>query len=128
MILCQDPIELGWRPYVKTWVQRLPRDMPDTGRQYLQAMFDHSVDRGLQFLKANKNYQMVPAPEMSFVSCLCNILAAFIDFLAKNGGFGSPGMCEIHVETVKNKTLNLMKCDVLVSIVELNDTICLILL
>ena len=87
----QDPVELGWRPYVKTWIQRLPRDMPDSGKRHLQALFDYSLDKGLRFFQKYYKHQCVPAPEMSLISCLCHILSAFFDFIGKHGGFGNPG-------------------------------------
>ena len=82
---------MGWRPYVKTWIQRLPREIPESGKVHIQALFDHCIDRGMAFIKLYNKWQMVPAPEMSFIMSLCNILSAFIDFMAKNGGFGSAG-------------------------------------
>ncbi|KAH3851244.1 hypothetical protein DPMN_093724, partial [Dreissena polymorpha] len=84
-----DPVDLGWKPFVKTWIQRLPREMPDSGKRHLQALFDYSIDKGLRFFKKHQKFQCVPAPEMSLISCLCHILSAFLDFMSKNGGFGS---------------------------------------
>ena len=88
----QDPVDLGWKPTVRTWLQRLPKDMPDTGKHHLQALFDHAIDRGFQFLEQYSKHLMVPTPALSVIACLCNILAAFFDFMAKNGGFGLFGI------------------------------------
>ncbi len=87
-------MDLGWQPFVKNWLQKLPRGMPDLGRRHLQLLFNHSVQRGLDFVKRYSKYQTVPAPSMSLVACLCNILTAFLDFMAKHGGFGQPGEAE----------------------------------
>ena len=84
-------MDLGWRPYVRTWLQRLPRDMPDSGRQHLNLLFEHALDRGLEFVHHHSKHLLIPTPDHSFVMCLCNILAAFLDFMGKNGGFGIPG-------------------------------------
>ncbi|XP_053375273.1 dynein axonemal heavy chain 6-like isoform X4 [Mercenaria mercenaria] len=85
-----DPVDLGWKPFVKTWLQRLPREMPESGKRHLQALFDYSIDKGLKFFQTHHKYQCVPAPDMNLVSCLCHILSAFIDFMSKHGGFGNP--------------------------------------
>ncbi|CAH1791320.1 unnamed protein product [Owenia fusiformis] len=85
-----DPIDLGWRPYVKTWVSRLPKEMPESGKRHLQALFDHSIDKGLAFVKNHQKYQLISAPEQSMVMMLCSIMSAFFDFLGKHGGFGNP--------------------------------------
>ncbi|XP_064622088.1 dynein axonemal heavy chain 6-like isoform X2 [Lineus longissimus] len=85
-----DPVDLGWRPYVRTWLQRLGRNIPEMGKKHLEALFNHSMDRGLDFVSQNAKEQLVPAPEMSLVMCLCNILSAFFDFINKHGGFAKP--------------------------------------
>ncbi|XP_041352994.1 dynein heavy chain 6, axonemal-like isoform X2 [Gigantopelta aegis] len=85
-----DPVDLGWRPSVKTWLQHLPRDLPDSGKQHLQALFEHSIEKGLAFLRKYKHFQMITVPELSIVSSLCHILMAYLDFISKNGGFGNP--------------------------------------
>ncbi|WAR20146.1 DYH6-like protein, partial [Mya arenaria] len=77
---------------------RLPREMPDSGKRHLQALFDYSLDKGLRFFHKYHKFQCVPAPEMSLVSCLCHILTAFFDFMGKNGGFGSPDKEESHTD------------------------------
>ena len=84
-------MDLGWKPYVRTWLSKLPRDIPESGRSHLQALFEHSVERGLNFVRTNSKQLMLPTPDMAMVNCLCNILTAFFDFLSKNGGFGKPG-------------------------------------
>lgn len=86
-------MDLGWRPFVKTWLSHLPREMPDSGKTHLQALFFHAVDKGLRFLKHHSQFLFLPAPEMSIISCLCNILSAYIDFIGSHGGFGNAGNC-----------------------------------
>lgn len=76
---------------MKTWIQRLQKDIPDSGKTHLQELFELSIDRGLHFFKENKQFQNVPAPEMCLVTSLCSILSAYFEFMAKNGGFGNPG-------------------------------------
>ncbi|GFO34548.1 dynein heavy chain 1, axonemal, partial [Plakobranchus ocellatus] len=85
-----DPVDLGWKPYVKTWLNKLPREMPESGKSFLLAQFETSIDRGLNFLRKFKEHQAVEAPDLSIVGTLCHILAAYIDFIGSHGGFGNP--------------------------------------
>ncbi|XP_035825271.1 dynein heavy chain 6, axonemal [Aplysia californica] len=85
-----DPVDLGWKPYVKTWLNRLPRDMPESGKNFLQALFDASMDKGLVFLHKYREHQAVQVPAMSIVGTLCHILSAYVNFIGGHGGFGAP--------------------------------------
>ena len=79
---------------MKTWLSRLSKsrpEFPDSGKEHLEALFEHAVDRGLAFAALHKRFQLIPAPDMSFVVSLCSILSAYIEFLGKNGGFGLAG-------------------------------------
>ncbi|XP_019625905.1 PREDICTED: LOW QUALITY PROTEIN: dynein heavy chain 6, axonemal-like [Branchiostoma belcheri] len=84
-----DPVDLGWRPFVKTWLTRLPRDIPETGRTHLEKLFELSIDDGLAFTTRRKKHQHLPATDLGMVSSLCKILSALLDFMGKNGGFGA---------------------------------------
>eukprot|EP00058_Branchiostoma_floridae_P021107 XP_002606597.1 hypothetical protein BRAFLDRAFT_120109 [Branchiostoma floridae] len=86
-----DPVDLGWRPFVKTWLTRLPRDIPETGRTHLEKLFELSIDDGLAFMTRRRKHQHLPATELGMVSSLCRILSALLDFMGKNGGFGVQG-------------------------------------
>ncbi|KAK3092231.1 hypothetical protein FSP39_000084 [Pinctada imbricata] len=96
-----DPIDLGWRPFVKTWLQRLPRDMPESGKRHLQQLFEHSIEKGMKFSRKHHRFQTINLPEMSHVTSLCHILTAFFDFMAKHGGFGSPDKEESTMDSDK---------------------------
>ncbi|CAL1542606.1 unnamed protein product [Lymnaea stagnalis] len=85
-----DPVDLGWKPYVKTWMSHLPRELPESGRNFLNSLFEASIDKGLNFLHKFKEHQAVEAPDLSIIGTLCHIISAYIDFLATHGGFGLP--------------------------------------
>src|SRR6218665_245002 len=90
----QDPLDLGWQPFVHTWISRLSSAIPESGRSYLQIMFDHSISRGLDFIRRFRQHLALPVPALSLVASLCNILSAYFDFMRqRGGGFGSPGKC-----------------------------------
>jgi dynein heavy chain len=48
------PDELGWRPYVKTWVNTFFTDdtiMSQDLKEYLYSIFDASIDMGLDKIR-----------------------------------------------------------------------------
>ncbi|CAG5136729.1 unnamed protein product, partial [Candidula unifasciata] len=87
-----DPVDLGWKPFVTKWLCQLPQAMPESGRTYLRALFDASIDKGMKFLCKYKEHQAVPAPDLSIIGTLCTILSAYTDFLDSHGGFGTADM------------------------------------
>ena len=89
--VCQDPVYLSWKPFVKTWIDHLPSNLPRVGQEYLEAMFNYCIDRGLAFVRQYRNLLTIPVPEMAIIRCLCGLLSAYFDFMIINGGFGIPG-------------------------------------
>lgn len=87
-LYCQDPVDLGWEPYVKSWLLKTSEIMNQTGVSCLEFMFKNSVTDGLQFIKKHQKYQPFPVQDIMTVITLCRILDAFFDFMSKNGGFG----------------------------------------
>jgi dynein heavy chain len=50
------PEELGWRPYVRTWIDTYFTDaemMPEKCKEFLWTTFDLTIDIGLQFIREN---------------------------------------------------------------------------
>nr|XP_039247972.1 dynein heavy chain 6, axonemal-like [Styela clava] len=85
-----DPVDLGWRPYVTSWLSHLPKGFPQYGKKHLLSMFELSVDAGLQLVKRRRKLQHLPVPSTSLISSLCKLLQDFIFFMETNGGFGEP--------------------------------------
>eukprot|EP00079_Xenopus_tropicalis_P035681 XP_017949452.1 PREDICTED: dynein heavy chain 14, axonemal [Xenopus tropicalis] len=83
-----DPVDLGWKPFVKTWLNQISAKVPHAGVQYLESLFTMSVPEGLQFIHKHWKLQPFPVQELGVVMTLCKILEAFIDFMGRNGGFG----------------------------------------
>ncbi|KYO43526.1 hypothetical protein Y1Q_0013563 [Alligator mississippiensis] len=83
-----DPTNLGWEPYVKTWLLKISRIIPQSGVKVLESLFEISMEKGLNFLDRHKKMQPFPVQQMGLVMNLCRILGAFIDIMRKNGGFG----------------------------------------
>ncbi|XP_030893747.1 dynein heavy chain 14, axonemal, partial [Leptonychotes weddellii] len=83
-----DPVDLGWEPYMKSWLLKTSKIMSQTGVSCLEFMMKNSVADGLQFIKKYQKYQPFPVQGITIVITLCRILDAFFDFMGKNGGFG----------------------------------------
>uniref|UniRef100_H2YVQ0 AAA+ ATPase domain-containing protein n=1 Tax=Ciona savignyi TaxID=51511 RepID=H2YVQ0_CIOSA len=73
-----DPVKLGWKPYVKSWIKRLPKDLPQSGRDHLWDLFELSIETGLQLLEKRLKLQHIPVPQLSVVQTLCRILQVLI--------------------------------------------------
>ncbi|XP_078399007.1 dynein axonemal heavy chain 6-like, partial [Cetorhinus maximus] len=94
-----DPIDLGWKPYVSTWLERLPVELPRKARGYLQTLFDKSISAGLNFVRSHQKLQQVAVTDLGIVMTLCHLLQAFLGFMSKNGGFGVGDPIEPNEET-----------------------------
>ena len=82
---------MGWRPYVRTWINRLPKEFPVSGRDHLLALFEHTMDRCVGFVDKYAKHLTMPTPMMSMIHTMCNLLAAYFDFMVNHGGFGNAG-------------------------------------
>jgi len=75
------PEELGWKPYVKSWI---PRIYPDETilnvehKDLLLALFDSSVELGLEKIKASKLVEYVKTVDIQRVASLCNFLEVLL--------------------------------------------------
>ncbi|XP_073527968.1 dynein axonemal heavy chain 14 isoform X2 [Phyllobates terribilis] len=83
-----DPVDLGWRPFVKTWLMKISNKVPTDGVQYLTLLLNKSVDEGIRFIRKRKDNLAFPVQDLVLVMNLCTILEAFINFMSGNGGFG----------------------------------------
>ena len=84
----KDPVDLGWHPFVETWITSLP--IPDSSRDYLLMMFEYSIDLGLSFMRRNKqNLTWSSVSSLCYVKCVCNLLSSLVDCLESYGGLNS---------------------------------------
>ncbi|XP_004439654.1 PREDICTED: dynein heavy chain 14, axonemal [Ceratotherium simum simum] len=87
-VVYMDPVDLGWEPYVKSWLLKTSKIMSQSGVDFLEFMIKNSVTNGLQFIKKHQKFQPFPVQDITIVITLCRILDAFFEFMDKNGGFG----------------------------------------
>nr|KAF6302477.1 dynein axonemal heavy chain 14 [Pipistrellus kuhlii] len=83
-----DPVDLGWEPYVTSWLAKTSKIMSPSGVECLEFLINNSVKDGLQFIKNHQKFQPFPVQNITIVTTLCRILDAFFEFMSKNGGFG----------------------------------------
>uniref|UniRef100_A0A667I5T2 Dynein axonemal heavy chain 14 n=1 Tax=Lynx canadensis TaxID=61383 RepID=A0A667I5T2_LYNCA len=85
-VVYMDPVDLGWEPYVKSWLLKTSKIMSQTGVSCLEFLIKNSVTDGLQFIKKHQKCQPFPVQDLAVVTTLCRILDAFFGFMSENGG------------------------------------------
>lgn len=72
-----DSSELGWAPYVKTWLVKFTEKFGETYSEYLFGLFDKYVDDGLAF--ANKKCtQTMKQVDIGKITTLCSLLESLL--------------------------------------------------
>ena len=83
------PEELGWRPYVQTWIKTFFTDddvMNTVCKDYLWATFNNTVDIGLEYIRTHL-VEPINTTDLQQVVSICNFLEYLID---KSKGFVGP--------------------------------------
>nr|XP_023488506.1 dynein heavy chain 14, axonemal isoform X2 [Equus caballus] len=78
-----DPVDLGWEPYVKSWLLKTSKIIGQSGVDCLEFMIKNSVTNGLQFIKKHQKFQPFPVQDITIIVTLCRILDAFFEFMDK---------------------------------------------
>ncbi|KAG2381746.1 hypothetical protein C9374_006130 [Naegleria lovaniensis] len=79
-----DPIELGWRPYVASWLKNSITCSTHVDlKELLEKMFDEFVQDGLDFVRSQCEEE-VPSTNLNLVTSLCGLMdALLLDHLEK---------------------------------------------
>ena len=75
------PEELGWRPYVKSWIPRVYPDesiLLEEHKVLLQSLFDTTVESGLEKIRSSRLVEYVRTVEIQRVASLCNFLEVLL--------------------------------------------------
>jgi dynein heavy chain len=73
------PEELGWRPYVKSWLQRLSQELSTEDKtvtvqvatvEHMWGLFEGHVDKGLGFVR-QKCAESIASVDINLVTSLC---------------------------------------------------------
>ncbi|XP_058025838.1 dynein axonemal heavy chain 14 [Ahaetulla prasina] len=81
-----DPADLGWEPYVKTWLQSISEIIPENSVEYLESLFHSSIKIGLTFLNKHKKMQAFPVHQLGIVMNICRIIGSFIHVIKLSQG------------------------------------------
>lgn len=72
-----DSNDLGWRPYVKTWLLKFIEKFSEQASEHLYSLFDRYVDDGLNF--ANKKCtQTMKQVDVGKITTLCSLLESLL--------------------------------------------------
>ena len=83
------PEDLGWRPYVQTWLTTFFTDedvMNTACKDHLWAMFNNTVDFGLEYVRTHFR-EPIKTTDLQQVVSICNFLECFI---SESKGFEGP--------------------------------------
>ena len=69
------PEDLGWRPYVKTWLAGLHKSFTEDLKANLWKLFDDHVDNGLAFYRENCP-ENIPTVDINLVASLCDLMTS----------------------------------------------------
>ena len=70
-ILYINEKDIGWRPYVDSWIARRE---DETERGFLSVCFDKYIQRLLNLLRANKLEHIVPRTNAAMVMSVCHLM------------------------------------------------------
>ena len=82
--------DLGWRPYAKSWLQKLKKKWPisqlfDVIEEHIWKLFEDFVDSGLAYVRKNCK-EAITSTDLNLVQSLCRLFAAL--FTAERGAAG----------------------------------------
>jgi dynein heavy chain len=75
------PEDLGWRPYVQSWIPRIYPDeniLNDELKSMLYSLFDTTVDFALDKIRSAKLVEFIKTVEIQRVASLCNFLEVLL--------------------------------------------------
>jgi dynein heavy chain len=75
------PEELGWRPYVQTWIATFFTDdyvMTPKMKEFLWSTFEATIDPALEFVRQNCK-EAIRTTDLQQVTSICNYIEGFID-------------------------------------------------
>eukprot|EP00741_Cyanophora_paradoxa_P000409 tig00000404_g400.t1 len=71
------PSDLGWRPYVLSWLPEFNPKFPEELRAHLLQHFDEAVPKGLQYVR-KEGKELVPSVDINLVTSLCALFKALV--------------------------------------------------
>lgn len=75
------PEDLGWRPYVQSWIPRIYPDesiLSEDLKSQLYSLFDSTVDIALDKIRNARLVEYIKTVEIQKVTSLCNFLEVLL--------------------------------------------------
>ena len=72
-----DPNELGWMPYVKTWITKFDQKFGEIYTEYLLGLFERYVNEGIHFVN-KKCVQTMKQVDIGKITTLCSLLESLL--------------------------------------------------
>lgn len=79
--------DLGWEPFVQSWLTSLPADFPEYAQDHIYMLFEHTVQPAIDFISQLTDQPLSEIPPIGYINTLCNILMCFILYLVENKTF-----------------------------------------
>ena len=73
-----EPADLGWRPYVKTWMAGLHGQYTEDQKGNIWKLFDEHIDKGIKFYRKNCT-ESIPSVDINLVCSLCALFKSLTD-------------------------------------------------
>ncbi|XP_059164025.1 dynein axonemal heavy chain 7-like isoform X1 [Physella acuta] len=78
-MIYMEPQTLGWRPLVKSWMNKLPSTLSEVHKGILNDMFERFVDAGLQLVHRAGVKELSPTTDSNLVVALMNLIDCQLD-------------------------------------------------
>ncbi|XP_051041734.1 dynein axonemal heavy chain 14 [Phodopus roborovskii] len=107
-VVYMDPVDLGWKPYIKSWLSKTSKTLSQRGMECLELMIKKNVTEGLEFLKRHRKFIPYPIQDVTVIMTLCRILDALFEFMRiKRGAAKSESPLTSNTTTKETKTMKV---------------------
>ena len=91
-MIYMEPSSLGWRPLVKSWMNKLPETLNESYKNALNDMFERFVDPCLQLLRKGGLKELIGSMDSNLIKSLMDFLDCQFDIFkdAKKFGYFDP--------------------------------------
>ncbi|KAL3318211.1 Dynein heavy chain 7, axonemal, partial [Cichlidogyrus casuarinus] len=77
-MIYMEPASLGWRVFVKSWMNKLPVGIKDTHKKMVDQMFERFVDAGIACVR-KEGKELSPSSDINLVKSLMNLMDCHFD-------------------------------------------------
>ncbi|XP_067686354.1 dynein axonemal heavy chain 7-like [Haliotis asinina] len=78
-MIYMEPLSLGWRPLVKSWMNVMPSTVTETLKSIINDLFERFVDTCLQLVRKGGVKELSPTNDSNLVKSLMNLMDCMMD-------------------------------------------------